>query len=69
MKKHGQNLEEGELPLTALEQKKRKKANQAYKRFKGERDVTRIPVYSTNQSILQQQPQSAQGFGDFNYQQ
>ena len=27
MKKHGQNLEEGELPSTALEQKKRKKAN------------------------------------------
>ena len=27
MKKSGQNLEEGEIPSTTLEQKKRKKAN------------------------------------------
>jgi len=58
LKSQGKSIEDGEMPATLHEQKQKKrsqKAGQPNKRFKKHDfgDTATIPVYSTNQSILQ----------------
>lgn len=73
LRKNG-GLEDGEVPASALEaklRKKQQKGGQPNKRSKNRHDfgdTDKIPVYSTNQSIMQQhQPQAA--YPSYNQQQ